>query len=205
MELWGCWVGCQPGKPPRSGAAARPSDGEFALSNDPDQLRQRTRTLVSNLCSFSRLVSHSAEAALTQGGGRSTELVGYARASIYERQQVFDQQVEALSTVGCARIFEDCRTAASIDRPGLRACLKHLQCNDVLVVLDLDRFGLLTGDMIRFVQELEGRGVGFWALNAALDTTTSAGRTFMQIYKCFTEMDRTVVRQRINEGFFETL
>ena len=158
------------------------------------------RILVSNLRSFQQLASHPAESALAQGGGRSAELVGYARVSIYERQQVFNQQVEALKTVGCIRIFEDCRTAASIERPGLRACLKHLQSNDVLVVLDLDRFGLLTGDMIRFVQELEGRGVGFRALNAALDTTTSAGRSFMQTYTCFTEMDRNVVRQRVNEG-----
>lgn len=143
-----------------------------------------------------------AEAALQREAGRSLELVGYARASIYERQQVLDRQVEALNQAGCARIFEDRRTGASMDRPGLRACLDHLQCNDVLVVLDLDRFGLPMGDMIRFVKELEGRGVGFRALNAAFDTTTARGRAFMETYARFTEMDRNVIRQRINEVSF---
>lgn len=131
---------------------------------------------------------------------RSTELVGYARASIYEKPQVLAKQVESLKTAGCVRIFEDRCTGASMERPGLRACLGHLQCDDVLVVLDLDRFGLLTGDMVRFVKDLENRGVGFQALNADFDTKTSAGRSFMETYAAFAEMDCSVVRQRINEG-----
>jgi DNA invertase Pin-like site-specific DNA recombinase len=71
---------------------------------------------------------------------------------------------------------------------------------DVLVVLDLDRLGRLAGELIRLVDELQVKGVGFRALNAAFDTTTPAGRAFLQIQAAFAEMERNVIRQRVKEG-----
>ncbi len=128
------------------------------------------------------------------------ELVGYARVSTREGQQVFDRQVDALRAAGCERIYDDRGSGASTDRPGLKACLDYLRRGDVLVVLDLDRLGRLAGELIRLVDELEGRGVGFRALNAAFDTTTPVGRAFLQIQATFAEMERNVIRQRVKEG-----
>ena len=71
------------------------------------------------------------------------ELVGYARVSTREERQVFDRQMDALKASGCTRIFEDRGSGASSDRPGLRACTDYLRRDDVLVVLDLDRLGLV--------------------------------------------------------------
>lgn len=42
----------------------------------------------------------------------------------------------------------------------------------MLVVLDLDRLGRLAGELITLIDQLEGRGIAFRALNAPLDTTT---------------------------------
>lgn len=70
----------------------------------------------------------------------------------------------------------------------------------MLVVLDLDRLGRLAGELIRLVDELEGRGIGFRALNADFDTTTPMGRVFLQIQAAFAEMERNVIRQRVREG-----
>ena len=76
----------------------------------------------------------------------------------------------------------------------------YLRRGDVLVVLDLDRPGRLAGELIRLVDELESRGVGFRALNASFDITTPMGRAFLQIQAIFAEMERNVIRQRIKEG-----
>ncbi len=70
----------------------------------------------------------------------------------------------------------------------------------MLVVLDLDHLGRRAGELIRLVEELNGRGVGFRALNTAFDTTTPAGRAFLQIQAAFTEMERNLTRQRVSEG-----
>jgi DNA invertase Pin-like site-specific DNA recombinase len=128
------------------------------------------------------------------------ELVGYARVSTREGQQVFDRQVDALRAAGCERIYDDRGSGASADRPGLKACLDYLRKGDVLVVLDLDRLGRLAGELIRLVDELKARGVGFRALNASFDTTTPMGRAFLQIQAAFAEMERNVIRQRVKEG-----
>lgn len=128
------------------------------------------------------------------------ELVGYARVSTREERQVFDRQVDALRAAGCERVYDDRGSGASTDRPGLKACLDYLRRGDVLVVLDLDRLGRLAGELIRLVDELEARDVGFRALNASFDTTTPMGRAFLQIQAAFAEMERNVIRQRVKEG-----
>jgi len=128
------------------------------------------------------------------------ERVGYARVSTREERQVFDRQIDALRAAGCHRIFDDRGSGTNTDRPGLKACLDYLRKGDVLVVLDLDRLGRLAGELIRLVDELEGRGIGFRALNADFDTTTPMGRAFLQIQAAFAEMERNVIRQRVKEG-----
>ena len=97
-------------------------------------------------------------------------LAGYARVSTTEGRQVLDRQLDALNASG-----------AAADRPSLAACLDYLRRSDVLVVLD--RFG-----------------IGFRAINSPMDTTTPAGRAFLQIQAAFAEMERNIIRQRMREG-----
>ena len=127
-------------------------------------------------------------------------LVGYARVSTAEGRQVLDRQLDALNDAGCKRVFEDHASGATSERPTLAACLDYLRRGDVLVVLDLDRLGRLAGELITLIDELSERGIGFRALNSPMDTTTLAGRAFLQIQAAFAEMERNVIRQRVREG-----
>ena len=127
-------------------------------------------------------------------------LIGYARISTSESKQVLDRQLDALHAAGCERIFQDTASGAAAERPGLAACLDHLRRHDVLVVLDLDRLGRLAHDLIALIDGLEKRGIRFKALNSPMDTTTPAGRAFLQIQAAFAEMERNLIRQRVKEG-----
>lgn len=127
-------------------------------------------------------------------------LIGYARISTAEGGQVLDRQLDALGAVGCERVFDDRASGAGADRPGLAACLDFLRRGDVLVVLDLDRLGRLAAEVIALIDQLARRDIGFRALNAPMDTTTPAGRAFLQIQAAFAEMERNVIRQRVTEG-----
>jgi DNA invertase Pin-like site-specific DNA recombinase len=124
--------------------------------------------------------------------------IGYARIAISEDIHVLNSQKEALKAAGCARIFEDSEGHA--DQPALKACLECLRRGDVLVVLDLDRFEWRAGELIHLVKDLESRGVGFCALKAEFDTTTSTGRAFLRIEAAFADMERNLIRQRIRAG-----
>jgi DNA invertase Pin-like site-specific DNA recombinase len=126
--------------------------------------------------------------------------IGYARVSTREDRQLLDRQLDALRAAGCERIFDDRMTGIQADRPGLIACLDHLRTGDVLVVLDLDRLGRRARDLIGLIEDLETRGIAFKALNSPMDTTTPAGRAFLQIQAAFAEMERNLIRQRVKEG-----
>jgi DNA invertase Pin-like site-specific DNA recombinase len=127
-------------------------------------------------------------------------LIGYARVSTSEGAQVLDRQIDALKLAGCKRIFEDTASGANAERPGLLSCLDYLRSDDVLIVLDLDRLGRLAHELIALIDALEKRGVKFKALNSPMDTTTPAGRAFLQIQAAFAEMERNLIRQRVKEG-----
>lgn len=127
-------------------------------------------------------------------------LIGYARVSTREDTQILDRQLDALASAQCERVFEDRISGVQAERPGLKACLDYVRSGDVLVVLDLDRLGRRARDLIGLIEDLEKRGVAFKALNSPMDTTTPAGRAFLQIQAAFAEMERSLIRQRVNEG-----
>ena len=71
---------------------------------------------------------------------------------------------------------------------------------DIPGSLDLDRLGRQAAELITLIDGLEKEGIGFRALNSPMDTTTPAGRAFMQIQAAFAEMERNIIKQRIREG-----
>ena len=64
-------------------------------------------------------------------------LIGYARVSTED--QHLDLQRDALTRAGCVRTFEDRRSGAKSDRPGLAAALDYVRSGDSLVVWRLAR------------------------------------------------------------------
>ncbi|ECM9557051.1 recombinase family protein, partial [Salmonella enterica subsp. enterica serovar Enteritidis] len=76
----------------------------------------------------------------------------------------------------------------------------YLRPDDVLVVLDLDRLGRLAKDLIILIDDLASKDIGFKAINSPMDTTTPTGRAFLQIQAAFAEMERNIIRQRVQEG-----
>ena len=55
-------------------------------------------------------------------------------------------------------------------------------------------------DLIALIDGLEKRGIRFKVINSPMDTTTPAGRAFLQIQAAFAEMERNLIRQRVKEG-----
>ena len=91
-----------------------------------------------------------------------------------------NRQLDALKRRGPRTRLKDRASGADPDRQKL-ACLDHLRTGDVLVVLDLDRLGRRAAELIFLTDDLESRDIGFKALNSPMDTTTPAGRAFLQI------------------------
>lgn len=129
-------------------------------------------------------------------------LIGYARVST--KDQDVQLQRDALNAAGCIKIFEDTASGKSADgRPELAACLEYLRAGDVFTVWKLDRVFRSTVEMIKFVDGLTERGVGFKVLTGALssiDTTTADGRLFLTIIAGMAEFERALIRERTRAG-----
>ena len=125
-------------------------------------------------------------------------LVGYARVSTVD--QNLDLQEQALTTAGCLKIFSDKASGKTADRPGLEELMHFLREGDTLVVWKLDRLGRSLQDLIRIIDDLHERGVKFRSLTESIDTSTAAGRMFLNLVGTFAEYERELNRERTMTG-----
>ncbi len=125
-------------------------------------------------------------------------LIGYARVST--RDQNYDLQLDALSDVGCKRIFEEKLSAANRDRPQLQAALDYVRAGDTLVVWKLDRLARSLKQLIETVEMLSEREIGFRSLTENIDTTSSGGRLIFHVFGALAEFERSIIRERTTAG-----
>jgi DNA invertase Pin-like site-specific DNA recombinase len=96
-------------------------------------------------------------------------LIGYARVSTDD--QSLSLQHDALTKVGCKRIFTDKASSAPTQRPGLADALSHLRKGDSLIVWKLDRLGRSVKGLVDLVAEFETRQVHFRSLTEPTEST----------------------------------
>lgn len=132
-------------------------------------------------------------------------LIGYARVSKADGNQVLDLQIDALQGIGITygQIYVDKASGAKDDRPGLDNCLKALREGDTLVVWKLDRLGRNLKHLVSTVDDLSNRNIGFKVLSgqgADIDTTTPAGKMVFGIFAALAEFERELIRERTIAG-----
>ena len=125
-------------------------------------------------------------------------LVGYARISTAD--QSLNLQEDALKRAGCERVYTDTASGATSERTGLKEALDFTREGDVLVVWRLDRLGRSLRDLLETVAALESRKIGFKSLSESLDTTTSGGKFFFQVFGALAEFERNLIRERTQAG-----
>ncbi|WP_142849524.1 recombinase family protein [Telmatospirillum sp. J64-1] len=124
--------------------------------------------------------------------------IGYARISTAE--QNLTPQTDALSAVGCERIFVETASGAQRDRPELLKALDYMRSGDTLVVWKLDRLARSMRQLIDTVELLQSKGMGFRSLTEAIDTTTAGGMLVFHIFGALAEFERAMIRERTRAG-----
>jgi DNA invertase Pin-like site-specific DNA recombinase len=124
--------------------------------------------------------------------------IGYARVSTDE--QTTDPQIDALRDHGCETIYSENASGKNTDCHELENCLKALREGDTLTVWRLDRLGRNLADLVRIVNDLKARGVGFASLTESIDTTTTAGTLVFHLFASLAEFERNLIRERTMAG-----
>src|SRR3954470_23616477 len=85
-------------------------------------------------------------------------------------------------------------------RSELQTLLDFVRKGDVIVVTRIDRLARSIADLAAIVRTLEDKGVALRATEQPIDTSTAAGRCFLQMLGVFAEFETAIRRERQLEG-----
>ena len=134
----------------------------------------------------------------------------YVRASTQEevRQGSNERQKDVIRQYADSRgyvleFFEDrAKSGKNTQRPDFERMLKTLDTRPkVVIVAKIDRFARSLSDLLRMLEYLDQKDIGFISVNdPGIDTTTPNGRLLLQILGAFAEFERNMINSRTREG-----
>src|SRR5580658_3379467 len=125
--------------------------------------------------------------------------IGYARVSTTD--QDLDIQVAALKREGCTTIRSEKRSGTTTQgREELRTVLDFLRKGDVLMVTRIDRLARSIGGLQDIVRAVRAKGASLKATEQPIDTSTAAGKCFLDMLGVFAEFETNLRRERQLEG-----
>lgn len=126
-------------------------------------------------------------------------IYGYARVSSTDQDLTI--QREALQGAGCDVIREERVSGTSRNgRTELATLMQFLRKGDVLVVTRVDRLARSVKDLQDIVHELKAKGVTLRATEQPIDTSTPAGKAFLDMLGVFAEFETAIRKERQMEG-----
>jgi len=134
------------------------------------------------------------------------------RAAIYARVSPADQHVETqlydLRQFAEQRGYEitaeytDIISGTKARRPGLDAMLKDARKHkfNVVLVAAFDRMARSTKHFLQTIDELEDLGIEFVSRRENIDTGGAMGRMFLTVLGAISELERSMIVERIKAG-----
>ena len=126
-------------------------------------------------------------------------LYGYARVSTTD--QDLGLQEAALRAAGCKVIRSEKVTGTTREgRTELAILLDFIRKGDTLVVTRVDRLARSIADLQDVVRTLKTKGAALRATEQPIDTSTAAGKAFLDMLGVFAEFETNLRRERQMEG-----
>lgn len=124
---------------------------------------------------------------------------GYARVSTAEQDLTL--QIQALKEAGCETIrSEKISGTTTKGRTELALLREFMRRGDTLVVTRIDRLARSIGDLQDIVRSLKEDGAALRATEQPIDTSTAAGKAFLDMLGVFAEFETNLRRERQLEG-----
>ncbi|ENM5837652.1 recombinase family protein [Vibrio mimicus] len=128
-------------------------------------------------------------------------LIGYARVSTQD--QCLESQLEALTAVGCQKVFYGKQSGKSDDNKNkLAELLNYVREGDIVVLTKLDRMGRSLNLILATIQQLQEQGVQVKTLDGQVDTTSNSAmqRAMTQLLGVFAELEHSIIVDRLQSG-----
>jgi DNA invertase Pin-like site-specific DNA recombinase len=126
-------------------------------------------------------------------------VIGYARVSTSD--QNLEIQEAALRAAGCQVIRAEKRSGTTTSgRTELQTVLDFLGAGDILMVTRIDRLARSIGDLQDIVRAVKAKGASLKATEQPIDTSTAAGKAFLDMLGVFAEFETNLRKERQLEG-----
>ena len=126
-------------------------------------------------------------------------LIGYARTSTIDQRNGLDAQVEALTRLGCERVFKE-QVSAAGERHQLKRALAFLKDGDTLAVTKLDRLARSTKNLIAITDVVLEKKAQLRILDLGVDTSTPIGKLMLTMIGAVAQFEREIMLERQREG-----
>ena len=128
-------------------------------------------------------------------------MTAFGSARLSTRDQDPTIQQEALAAYGCDTIrAEKVSVTKTTNRDELNTLLDFVREDDELVVTRIYRLARSVYDLQKIVRYLTERGVALKATEHPIDTSTAAGKCFLDMLGVFAEFETNLRRERQMEG-----
>jgi len=125
--------------------------------------------------------------------------IGYARVSTTDQDTAL--QVATLRAAGCEVVREEKASGTSTEgRTELQTILEFLRPGDVLTVTRIDRLARSIADLQTIVKTIREKGAALACTEQPVDTSTAAGKAFLDMLGVFAEFETNLRRERQMEG-----
>jgi site-specific DNA recombinase len=150
---------------------------------------------------------------IRQSPSKTPKVAIYSRVSTEEQAREglsVDAQIEKCEAYCKARGWEIYRiykdagfSAGSLDRPSMELMLRDANEAkfDIILVYKIDRFSRKLRDLILVLESLKEKNINFTSVTEQIDTTSAMGEAFFQIIGVFAQLERGMVKERVELAF----
>lgn len=124
----------------------------------------------------------------------------YCRVSTVEQNSMLQEEAILKAYPEAVVRHEKKSGSTKAGRDVLHSLLSSVGAGDRLVVWKLDRLARNMGDLLEIVDAIESQGASLEILDQRIDTSTAAGRAFLQMLGVFAEFETNIRRERQAAG-----
>lgn len=124
--------------------------------------------------------------------------IAYVRVS--SKDQNPGRQLEALKKHNIEKTYEEKISGKDTNRPEFKKMMEYVREGDTVYIESFSRLARNMLDLLKIVEELKDKNVGFVSLKENIDTTTPAGRLQLNVFGAIYQFERECSKERQQEG-----
>jgi DNA invertase Pin-like site-specific DNA recombinase len=123
-----------------------------------------------------------------------------AYVGVSSKDQNTGRQLETLKPYNIDKVFEENISGKDTNRPQLQKMLEWVREDDTVYIESFSRLSRNMLDLLKIIDDLSKKNVGFISLKENIDTTTPAGRFQLNVFGAMYQFERECSKERQREG-----